>query len=222
MTIPKIIHHIWIGSPELPENVKKCIESSQIHNGGYLHMLHNQCDYNLLPPFIKYCYDKKLWAFVSDYLRFKYLYEYGGIYLDTDMYVLRGFDEFLNTDFFSGYNREKTHIYCGIIGCTPGNKISEEALNFYENYQLRDLITSPKVLDKAFEAKKTPNSTIYPSSYFYPVSSEESYNILDLHNAYTTHLWDESWVKYVYFRRVLRRIGLINFYHKLKKTIKNE
>ncbi|QUM79387.1 hypothetical protein HWV01_03235 [Moritella sp. 5] len=219
MSVPKIIHHIWIGSSELPENVKKCIESSNFQNKDYQHILHTDCDYNILPPFIKYCYDKQLWAFVSDYLRFKYLFEDGGIYLDTDMYVLRDFSDFLDADFFSGYNREKSHIYCGIIGCEPGNSIALQAMKFYENYNSFDLITSPEVLSKVFYEYKTLQSKIYSSNFFYPISSEESYDILDLHSSYTTHLWDESWVKFVGLRRVLRRLGIIRCYHKLKKCI---
>lgn len=216
MRIPKIIHHIWVGGSSLPEKVIKCIESSQIQNADYQHIRHSECDYHLLPPFIKFCYDQKLWAFVSDYLRFKYLHKYGGIYLDTDMYVLRNLDDFLHKDFFSGYNREGSHIYCGIIGCEPGNLIVLEALKFYENYDSHKLITSPIVLDKVFYTHKTSHSEIYPSKYFYPISSEETYNILDLHHSYTTHLWDESWVKYVYLRKVLRRLGVVKVYHKIK------
>lgn len=80
--IPRVIHYCWFGGNELPESAVKCIESwkkycpdYEIKEWNESNFDINECDY------VREAYEAKRWAFVSDYARFKILYENGGVYL---------------------------------------------------------------------------------------------------------------------------------------------
>ena len=95
--IPKIIHYVWLGNDPLPEEMRKCMESWHRWMPDYQFMCWNNND---LPKvnsiFAKEAYSVGKWAFASDVLRLFALYEYGGIYLDTDVDVKRSFDSLLD------------------------------------------------------------------------------------------------------------------------------
>lgn len=84
--------------------------------------------------FLKKCYELKLWAFVSDYLRLYILYNYGGIYMDTDVEVIKTFDDYLDNRCFMGYEgyEQLNQIGTGTIGAAKGNKTIKALLDFYE------------------------------------------------------------------------------------------
>ena len=99
----KIIHYCWFGPKPLPKLAKKCIASWEKFLPDYEIKLWsennvdlNECD------FIKEAYEQKKWAFVADYVRTKALYEYGGIYMDTDMEITKPVDDLLTEDFVIG------------------------------------------------------------------------------------------------------------------------
>ena len=99
----KIIHYCWFGPKPLPKLAKKCIASWKKYMPDYEIKLWseenidlNECD------FIKEAYENKKWAFVADYARTKVLYEYGGIYMDTDMELTKPLDDLMTEDFVIG------------------------------------------------------------------------------------------------------------------------
>ncbi|MFP3393795.1 glycosyltransferase, partial [Brevibacillus sp. SIMBA_076] len=86
------------------EFIEKCIESWEKHLPDYEFVEWNEENFDInCNQFVKEAYEEKKWAFVSDYVRLWALYHYGGIYLDTDVEVLKGFDAFLGHDSFSGF-----------------------------------------------------------------------------------------------------------------------
>ncbi|HEX2946644.1 MAG TPA: glycosyltransferase, partial [Clostridia bacterium] len=93
--------------------------------------------------YAKEAYERKKWAFVSDYARLKVLYDYGGIYLDTDVRVVRSFDSFLHLPAFLSFEREDS-ISTAVIGSVEGNKWIEELLKEYQN---KKFIKSDSTLD---------------------------------------------------------------------------
>jgi mannosyltransferase OCH1-like enzyme len=102
MMIPKVIHYCWFGQNPLPENLVKCIESWQNVLKDYEIVVWDEKRFDVKEPlFVKEAYQLKKWAFVADYIRLHALFTEGGIYLDTDVRVIKKFDEFLDTEFFS-------------------------------------------------------------------------------------------------------------------------
>ena len=82
----KIIHYCWFGGNEKSQIIKKCINSWKKYMPEYKIMEWNEKNIDLsFSPFVIEAYKNKKWAFVSDVIRLKVLYEYGGIYLDTDV-----------------------------------------------------------------------------------------------------------------------------------------
>lgn len=127
--IPKIIHYVWLGHGEQSETIKHCIESWKKHLPDYKIMLWNEDTYNIseAPLFVQTAYNSEKWAFASDYIRLWALFNYGGIYLDTDTEVRKSLDQFLNHRLFIGTQvfpvdvnkKEKknvTNLSMGIIG----------------------------------------------------------------------------------------------------------
>lgn len=94
--IPKIIHYCWFGGNPLPELAQKCIASWKKFLPDYEIKEWNESNYDVRKiPYIEQAYNAKKYAFVSDYARFDILYQYGGIYFDTDVEVIKPFDEIL-------------------------------------------------------------------------------------------------------------------------------
>lgn len=101
--IPKIIHYTWFSGDEYPENIKKCIESwHKILPDYELRLWDMKSIENIDSVFLKEAIQMKKWAYAADMVRFYAVYNYGGIYLDTDVEVFKSFDEFLNCKAFIG------------------------------------------------------------------------------------------------------------------------
>ena len=97
-TIPHIIHYCWFGSTKKPKEVQAFIDSWKVKLPDYTFMEWNEgnCDLSNEIDYVKEAYEAKKYAFVSDYIRVKKLVEYGGIYLDTDVRIVRRFDKLLD------------------------------------------------------------------------------------------------------------------------------
>jgi len=101
--IPKTIHYCWLSGENMPNDVVKCMDSWKRHMPEYRLVLWDTAKFDVdSHPFVKEAYSAKKWAFASDYIRLYALYAEGGIYLDTDVFVKKSFDDFLGNEFFSG------------------------------------------------------------------------------------------------------------------------
>ena len=95
--IPKKIHYVWVGGGEKSEAIKKCMATWKNHLNGYEITEWNEKNFDIESnPFLKAAYKAKKWAYVSDFIRAKVIYEYGGIYLDTNVLLFDNFDDFWN------------------------------------------------------------------------------------------------------------------------------
>lgn len=102
--IPKVIHYCWFGGAEFSPFIKRCIATWRQKLPDYELKEWNERNFDIDSiPFAQEAYRAKQWAFVADYVRLYALYTEGGIYMDTDVKVLRSFDEFLEYDFFSSH-----------------------------------------------------------------------------------------------------------------------
>lgn len=105
--IPKIIHYCWFGGKPLPDEVKKYMETWKKYCPYYEITEWNESNFDVNQN--QYCreaYEAGKWAFVSDYARLKILYDYGGIYMDTDMEVCKPLDRLASYAFWSGFESE--------------------------------------------------------------------------------------------------------------------
>lgn len=130
--IPKIIHYCWFGRRKKPNEVLKMINSWKKVLPEYEIKEWNESNFNIENyPYSKEAYLSGNFAFVSDVCRLEVLYKYGGIYLDTDVEVLKTFTPFLSEESFLGYEVEETEwIGLGIIGAQP----EEEWINYFLDY----------------------------------------------------------------------------------------
>lgn len=133
MPIPKKIHYCWFGGRPLPEDTLRYIESWRRHCPSYEIKEWNESNFNLdLFPYVREAYDAGKYAFVSDVARLYALVTEGGVYLDTDVEVLRPFDKFLGHAAFSGFEDDR-HVTTGILGAEKGSQWARENLEAYAN-----------------------------------------------------------------------------------------
>ena len=101
--LPKKIHYCWFGGNELPDLAIKCIESWKQYCPDYEIIEWNETNFDLeCCDFVKEAYKAKKWAFVSDYARLKVVYDNGGIYLDTDVELVKPLDILLQEKCYFG------------------------------------------------------------------------------------------------------------------------
>lgn len=217
--IPKVIHYCWFGGKRKPRLIKDCIQSWKKHLSDYQIIEWNETNSDLSHPFVKEAYELKKWAFVSDYIRLKALYDFGGIYLDTDMMVLKSFDGLLENKCFFGAE-DLEFISCGIIGAEKNHWFVKKSINHYNNFQISKetnlgMNTIPRIVTEIFRKEfKNPNKfdelmsfadlTIFPPVYFYPFPFSESDNVKKYieyikSDTLAVHLWNSSWIQYSEF-----------------------
>lgn len=234
--IPKIIHYCWFGQKPYSKIQKLCISSWQAKLPDYEFKLWNEDNVDMSHPFIAHAYKHKKWAFVSDYVRLQKLFEYGGIYLDTDMYVTRSLNPFLEDGCFLGAE-DSTLVNAAIIGSNKHNAYIKTCLEYYETKDLSEKhlnLAIPRVLTRALigkdgfyelftEIKIINQVAVYPPAYFYPMpydinkAFDKRFKRYKKEETYAIHLWDGSWVDYSEFQLIRR-----GFYIKaLKKIIVN-
>ncbi len=212
--IPKKIHYIWLGKNPLPKNILSCIQSWHTFLPEYTIIKWDESNIPQNINFVNSMIETEQWAFASDCLRFWILQNCGGIYLDTDMKILKNIDNFLQCNFFIG-KESNEFISGGIIGSIANHTIVCECLNYYleitdetslvEFNKRRVLI--PQLLTEVIyrngssstennEIELNDGIAIYPSKYFYPVSftnRSNIHNFTESKDNYAIHLWDASW-----------------------------
>lgn len=204
----KYIHYCWFGTNPLPKLAKKCIESWKKYLPNFEIICWNEDNSNLDEcPFVRDAYANKKWAFVADYIRTKVMYEYGGIYFDTDMEIIKPIDDLLDKN--KGFlGVEDSHlIACGVwYEPKPKSYLAEKMLEFYQKQEFFDVdnmykISIPRVISNiltdfdssVFETQDLKhNITIYQRDYFYPLSYNHQYNIFT-DNTRMIHYYDASW-----------------------------
>ena len=223
--IPKIIHYCWFGGNKKSKLVRDCISTWVEKLPDYEIIEWNETNSDLSHSFVKEAYRLKKWAFVADYIRLEKVYKYGGIYLDTDMLLLKNFDDLLNDDCFFGAE-EPMLINAGIIGAMPKNTFIKECLLKYDtlefnlNKNILDIII-PTIVTHTFidffgyscdfNSIVIKNEVkIYPMCYFYPLPLKCKDDIINytkyiLPESYTVHLWVGSWVLYNEFEYLRKR-----------------
>lgn len=133
--IPKIIHYCWFGRNPKPKLAEKCIRSWKKHCRGYKIIEWNEDNYDLskAPLYVRQAYEAKKWAFVTDYVRLQVVYENGGIYMDTDVELLKPLDSLLSYDAYFGFE-DGVHVATGLgFGAVKGCDILKEMMDDYQD-----------------------------------------------------------------------------------------
>jgi len=224
--IPKKIHYCWYGTQPMSKTIQKCIASWKIHLPDFEFILWNESNSDLSHPFVKQALKDKKWAFVSDYVRLKVLSQQGGIYLDTDMLLLKSFSELLNQECFVGLESEN-FISCGVIGAKMQHPYILKCLQYYDAVDVskpikyKSLII-PKIFTSVFK-KMYQSETLVSKQYddllilevncFYAYPNpnpklrrrDNDYLQYITDASYAIHLWARSWKAYNEFQLIHQR-----------------
>ncbi|MGM9912839.1 glycosyltransferase family 32 protein [Floccifex sp.] len=206
--IPKIIHYCWFGEKPLPQEAIKCIESWKKYCPDYEIIQWNESNYNLEKnEFVKAAYKSKKWAFLTDYVRLDVIYQYGGIYLDTDVELLKPLDSLLTYQAYMGME-QIGRVATGLgFGAVKGHVFVLENKKFYEEKdvvnedgsikQITCVTITTELLKKYglrddSQVQKICDVTIFPPEYFCPMTMGTR-KIKSTANTYSIHHYASSW-----------------------------
>lgn len=240
--IPKIIHYCWFGGNTLPESAIKCINSWKKYFPGYEIKEWNESNFDVnLMTFTQEAYSAKKYAFVSDVARFWILEREGGLYFDTDVEVIKSFDDILDKGAFMGVEIPSQDgavpsINPGLgLGAEAGSKVLRAVLDYYSTIHYHDDHGAPypgtvvyhttQVLEHQFhlqpnnEIQQLEGITIYPIDFFNPF--DDLTGVLNkTKNTHSIHWYSKSWIEkptwYFTVTRVLHRLFGTKILGKLK------
>lgn len=215
MAIPKIIHYCWLGGKPKPESVLKCIESWRKFCPDYEIKEWNESNLDVFAnEYTRQAYEAKAWGFVPDYLRLWIIYTYGGIYLDTDVQIIKSFDSLLSFPAFAGFERgtgdsEGYYVNFGQgFGAEAYNEVILQHMNIYHDLLYKNpdgsfnRVASPHYTTQVlvdYGLNRKENScqrlngiVIFPDDYFCPKSFATGI-IKTSRNTYSIHQFDGSW-----------------------------
>lgn len=207
--IPKVIHYCWFGKGKYSDKIEKCILSWKKYCPGYKIICWNEDNYDVHKnKFVEQAYEKKKWAFVSDYARVDIVYHYGGIYLDTDVELIKSLDDILNCEMYAGME-SKDFLALGLgFGAVKGHPYLKEIMEYYETREFiqsngkMDLKACPVIqteilmrhgLKKEDKYQKLEKCIVYPSEVFSPKSFQTGETNITS-NTVSIHHFDMSWL----------------------------
>lgn len=200
--IPKVIHYCWFGRGEKSKLIEKCIKSWKKYCPDYEIIEWNEDNFDVnINEFVKEAYENKKWAFVADYARLYVLYNYGGVYLDTDQELLSSIEPFMKYNGFMGFLDDK-NISAGIIGCIAKLSIVKEFLDYYSKESFSTIpntnIMTKIMIDNGLkvndERQKVAEFEIFPQTVFCPTSCV-SYEKKFSKQTVAVHHWAMTWRK---------------------------
>lgn len=205
--IPKIIHYCWFGRGPKPELALKCIESWKRWCPDYEIVEWNEDNFDIdSNKYVKEAYETKKYAFVTDYVRLYAMYTVGGIYMDTDVMVLKSLDVYLKHDAFSGFET-KNKISTGIMASIKGQIIIGNLMKYYEDVSFinvdgtLNLTTNVEIITNMMLPKGfIPNGkfqvidgfAIYPQNVFCP-DHKKLNDVKYMKETATIHYFAGSW-----------------------------
>ena len=183
--IPRKIHYCWFSENPIPDSLQKCIDSWKEKCPNYEIICWNEKNYDVNQRrYTAEAYANQKYGFVADVARFDILYEYGGIYLDTDVELLNSLDEMLYQEAFIGTEKWGNINSGGGCGAVPHHPMikallqSRENISFVRedgklNLDTNGIYETGVFLEHGFEVKNETqvinNMTVYPPLVFHPL-----------------------------------------------------
>lgn len=246
--IPKVIHYCWFGRGQMPKLALKCIESWKKYCPDYEIKEWNEDNFDVNAiPYTREAYEARKFAFVSDYARFWILYHHGGLYFDTDVEVVRPFDDIVAHGPFMGCEQDASSgakqpsVAPGLgLGANPGLGLYKEILDLYGGLHFcqadgtlnlktvvqytTELLCQHGLQNKA-EMQEVAGVWVYPKEYFNPTDMGDL-KVCITSNTYSIHHYAGSWLptKEKRKKRVIKLLGpvITQWIVKLKHFILNK
>lgn len=233
--IPKIIHYCWFGGKPLPKDVLDCIKTWEKYCPDYEIKRWDESNFDVNShPFMKAAYEAKAWAFVSDYARLKVVYDNGGIYLDTDVELLKNTDFLLENQCYIGIQQPESLCTTGLgFGAQKSSPVVQKMMECYDSISFTDqeknTFACPWLNDRVIRSLgKISNEdvtylnevTVYPPRFFDPLSTGNTKNLL-CDDTVSIHHYAATWAgnKQKWKRKLIRLFGE-NRYYLLKKLLR--
>lgn len=206
----KTIHYCWFGKAPKSKVILKCIDSWKKFFPDWEIKEWNESNFDVKHNiYVSQAYDCKKWAFVSDYVRFWALDKYGGIYFDTDVEVIRSFDDLLDNEAFAGFETDE-FIAPGLVlyAKEPNNKVISATKEYYDNAVFLDengerikrnvcgifteILNGYGYIPNG-KLQSCGGMVLYPKDYFCPF--DDATGVLSkTENTYSIHWYDKSWM----------------------------
>jgi len=215
MPIPKIIHYCWLSGDPFPNDIAQYIHNWKQRLPDYQLMLWDQKQFDIHSvPWVERAVQTKKWAFAADYIRLYALYNYGGIYLDSDVEVLKPFDDLLARPYFIGFETNYPRIEAAVMGAQQGTPWIRDIMHFYESTSFHPEWPTLKIpilpevlysrLSENYQIKHTDNKEalshlnqneigILSKEYFSPKNHKNG-TIKIAKVTYTIHHFSNQWV----------------------------
>ena len=233
--IPKIIHYCWFGRKPKPKSVLKFMRTWKKHLPDYQLMEWNEDNFDISSvPFVSEAYRLRKYAFVSDYVRLFALYHHGGIYFDTDVEVLKSFDDLLDAPGFMGYDSDKC-LGTAVMAANKGNEVINEFMGLYHQmaFSTDGLLPNTKLISHYLETQGVILNNqffifrnqlfLYPLEFFI-VQTYDEFKLHLTSNSYSIHHYAASWFPWIGRMRVrfLKSIGPkgVHIYKKIARLVK--
>lgn len=207
--IPKIIHYCWFGRGNKPKLAKKCIASWKRFCPDFEIKEWNEDNFDYLAmPFMAEAYQAKKYAFVSDVTRLIVLEKYGGVYLDTDVELMKDISPLMNDDGFVGFENNMYVNSGQAIACVPWHPVVSEMIAEYKKKHFlkpdgsSETVGCPHLNSDVMELfglvrngkeQTVAGIHVYPAEYFNPRDSVTG-RITITPNTYSIHWYGKSWL----------------------------
>lgn len=226
--IPKKIHYCWFGGKEKPAEVLRMMASWRKHCPDYEIKEWNETNFDIhLNRYCEEAYAARKWAFVSDVARLWALVHEGGIYLDTDVEVVRPLDGLLHHRAFLGFEGSEW-IATSTMGAEPGHPFF---IHFLLSYDHRRFLNDDGTLDQTTNVEELTHRlevvygirkdgilqqagdiTLYPTDYFCPYDYING-QLNRTENTYSIHRYAQTWIKRSKWKTIVSR-----WFHRLIGT----
>lgn len=246
--IPRIIHYCWLSKDPIPEPLQKCMDSWKANLSDYEFVHWN---FERFPrgtsKWVDEAFEHKKYAFAADYIRLFALYNYGGIYLDTDVEVVKDFAPFLSLNTMMCWQNQQAGLEVAAFGVEKHSRWVKDCLDYYNGRKfvkedgtfnmkplptviesfLKDnkfVLRDVRSVDEAKEVESCMEIPVFPCTFFSPKSYKNG-EMLTSKNTYSIHHFAGSWLKHspiqTFERSFWKKIGVRNpnLYGKIKFRI---
>lgn len=238
--IPKVIHYCWFGGKPLPYAARKCLKSWKKQCPDFEIKRWDETNFDVNQhQFVKSAYEAKAWAFVSDWARLKIVYDEGGVYLDTDIELIKPLGPLLeNNECYIGVQQSERLCTTGLgFGAVKASPVIEKMLSMYNGleftWESASELACPKLNDTVVrslgfrgdgsgDVARFDGLTVYPCRYLDPIAPGNLQN-LTCDDTVSISLYANSWggASARFKRAVISAIGCERV-EKIKKVMSHD